>query len=375
MAAATVLDFAQRDARTFPEVADRLIADAMQLPESERAAAIDRALRAIDPTLAGGVLYETRYLVEQGTDPQHALRLALIALLVSWRKKQYRMLVDEIVPLQAAKITAGVYAGPGALEERAARVRRYIEAVAANIPKRLDRAFARQRLKELGFTEPEAERALTRRPTTARQFAAQLAARLRRRIEPREAVRLTLIDAMREFTLYNFMSSSAWQAGAVAWKQPEAADGQDDELGCICLAIIGAIATIAGTAAGIAIPLAQAEHARRNARRAQNRQKAAPLSQGEVEQLVGAVIQGGATAWGPQQRQSALDYIRVNRFGRTTFVEPEEHALQAAFSTARAAIVARQQAIQQAQTRKQLLIGGAVVATVLAGAIIYKTRT
>lgn len=350
-------DDARVSSKDINEFRARLLTGLRRLPAEQRAQELDALLREIDPGFADSVLAETGVLVSQGHEPHRALEAALGAVLAARRKKHWWIILNVIVPFQAEKVAKGIYTATSDPQERARRIEHLIELLRPEQPVPFVPEEARRRLHELGVSTDEIENAISGYRITAHDIAQHLDELLRRGVVPVEALRRVLVIALREYAIEHFKSHPVAQGVEF----------------CIWGSVVAAAVSVIGTVVGVAVPMSQQVHAERQARRAQNRQRAAPLSAGEVEQIIAGTLQSGATAWGAQQRQAALDYIRVNRFGRTSFVEPEERNLQTAFANARAAIVAQQEAARRAQEKKTLIGVGLGIAALVGGALILRS--
>jgi hypothetical protein len=347
---------ARKSSKDIREFRSSLIAALRTLPKAQRAQELDGLLREVEPEFADMVLSETQHLVQDGHPAERALEAALGAVLAARRKKHWWVILNVIVPFQARKVAEGIYAATSDSKERAKRIDLLIQTLRPARPLPYIKSEARQRLKELGVSSREVESILTGRRVTAHDVASRLERLLRDGVPPKEALRRALIVAMKAYTVEQFKSHPV-------------AEGVEF---CIWGAVVSGALALVGAIVGIAQPLAAAEHARREAVRATNRQRVSPLSPGEIEQIIAGVLRSGATTWGAPQRQAALDYIRVARFSRAAFVAPEESQLQTAFTTARNAIVAQEQAIQRAKDTK-VMVGVGLGLTALVGvAVIYR---
>jgi hypothetical protein len=365
--AAGLIDWYQlrTKAQTTAIFLDRLFASLDALPQELRALELHRILVNIEPSLEPAVRAEAEKLVAEGHEPRVALRAALGALLAARRRKHYWVVQHEIIPRQAEKAVESVFAATSDPHERARRVKNLVMGLVPPQRPSYDVEQAKLRLKEVGLSTAQIEAVLSAPPLTERHIMRAVAASIREGTAPSEAMRHGVEMALRSFFL-DVIKSNGVARGV-------------EFCGALIGAIVAAVVGVASTAAGIAIPLAQAEGARRAARRANKRQQQSPLSSGEIEQVVTAVLQSGATSWGEPQRQAALDYIRLNRLGRTTFVDPEERRLRSAFETARAAVVAQQRtaleqqaAVQRAKDTKVMIGVGIGAVALIGGALIYR---
>jgi len=337
---------------------DQLFIEIEKLPPAVRAHEFEAVLMDIEPSLNDAVLEESKRLLAEGHSPNRALRAALGAALVARRKKHFRMAEFEIIPYQARKAAEGIFFATPDPKERARRIKTLIDGLLPEQRPAYDPAQARIRLRELGLSRQQVESAMRAPQLTREHVASGIESDMAAGVAPVDAMARGIERALRAYTLDVLKSNGVSRGVEFCW--------------VVGSAIIAAAVSLIGTVVGIAVPAHQAADARRAATRAEGRQRAAPLSAGEVEQIVGGVLRSGATTWGVPQRQAALDYLRVNRLGRTTFVQPEERTLQAAFDTARAAIVAQEQAARRAQEKKVMIGVGIGAAVLVGGALIIK---
>lgn len=357
---------------------DRLLAAVHSLPAETRAAELDGLLRELEPRSADMVISETQRLVDEGHDPPRALRAALGAVLVARRKKHWWVLTHEVIPFQAQKVAEGIYLATADPAERARRVEHLVRLLRPEEPIPFVQDEARVRLREFGMSTEEIEHALAAPRVTAHDIARQLRRELRQGLPAKEAVRRALAIAMYEYVVEHFKA------------QPVALGAEF----CVWASALAAGLAVVGTVVGVAVPLANQAKAERRARDAETRQRNAPLMAGEIEQIINGMFQNSnPTRWGDAQKQAALDFVRVNRLGRTAFVEPELRQLREAFARVvrqrreqeqqarrarQQAQRAQQQATQQAEQKSRntkILIGAAVGAVVLVGgALAYRAK-
>ena len=300
------------------------------------------------------VLSETEFLVREGNDPARALEAAFGAVLVARRKQHWRMLLNEIIPFQAKKIASGIYEAATDPKERARRIDNLVNLIRPDRAWKYKESDAVQRLRELGLSSEEIKETLQKKRMSAHDVALELSGLLDAGIAGPAALEEVLRKALREYVLEFLMS------------QPVACGIEY----CIWASVVSAAVSVIGTVVGIAVPLAQQKRARREAAQAQSRQQAAPLMIGEIQQLAAALVQS-YPAWNATARQAALDYVRVNRFGRASFVGTEESQLRQQFTAYRQAIIAR----EQAEQNKKIMIGLGVAALAIGGIVAVKKLT
>lgn len=368
-------------ARSVSEFRDALLAAVRTLPREQRSAELDAILRELDPSCADMVLSETRRLVADGHPAPRALQAALGAVLVGRRKKHWLVLVNEVIPFQAQKVAAGIFAVSPDPAERASRIERLVQLLRPEEALPFVPEDARVRLHEFGLSAAEIARALSAPRVTAHDIAQQLSTDMARHVPPQTALERALTRAMYEYALEHFKAKPV-ALGA--------------EFCVVASAIIGGLGLVASVV-GMAVPLARQGKAERRARRAEERQRNAPLMTGEIESLVGQMLQDPSnTRWNDRLRNITLDYIRVNRPGRTAFVEPEARIVQETFerlvrerrdqqrAQERQQQAQQRQAEQQAQQAQQqatssrntkIAVGVAVGAVVLiGGALVYRSK-
>jgi len=276
-------------------------------------------------------------------------------------RQQYQYVVGQYVPAQADAVVSGVYALGTDATDRATRVKFIVDMLIDKTPKKLDAAYAAQRLREIGMPPEVARAYLQRKPLTKHEAAQRLANMMQRGVAERDAVRSLLLTVMDDLVVRTLMAHGASLTFGTTL---------DDSLGA-WETILGAVVGVIALAVSIAVPVQQAVSRRRQEREAEQRLRNAPLSPGELQQIALQLVerhQGYTRA----AQTEALDIVKLMRPGRTAFVEGEERQLsQMVNDYIRQAAAARAAAAQAAQQRQLLTLGG-LAALAVAGVVVVR---